>query len=304
MKKEVQEYLNLKKEEIVVDATLGLGGHCLDIAEKIGQKGRVVAFDQDERNLKEAKKRLALYSDRIDFIHDNFRHLKQRVKQLKIKEVDAVLFDLGLSSPHVDDPQRGFSFSKEGKLDMRFDPRQSLSAYDVVNHYSQEELARVLYEYGEERQSRKIARKICERRKNEPFELTTDLAEFLEQIMPKKRSKSSSKSHPATKLFQAIRIEVNDELNVLEDALDQAWEILKPGGKIVVISYHSLEDRIVKNFFKKLLKPEVSQEESIYRSYGDPLVEALTKKPVTPSEKELEENPRSRSAKLRAYKKL
>lgn len=304
LKEEVKEYLRLRKGEVVVDATLGLGGHAREVISAVGEKGRLIAFEQDERNLKEAKKRLKNFEKQIIYIHDNFRYLKTRIAGLKVGRIDAILFDLGLSSPHVDEGDRGFSFLKEGPLDMRFDPRQKLTAEIVVNTYKEQELAKVIYEYGEERLSRMIARKICERRKTAPFGTTTELAEFMHSIMPFK-GKAYKKVHPATKVFQALRIEVNDELNALEEALQQATEMLKIGGRIAVISYHSLEDRIVKHFFRELESPEITdQHESLYRTHGDPIFKSLTKKPVIPADKEVENNPRSRSAKLRVYEKV
>lgn len=304
LKNDVQKYLNLRGGEVVVDATLGLGGHSKDILESIGESGRLIAFEQDERNLEEAKKRLESYKKQIDYIYDNFRHLKSRITGLEIKQIDAILFDLGLSSPHVDDASRGFSFSKEGPLDMRFDSQGELTAEKVVNTYSEEALTKIFFEYGEEKMSRKVAREICFRRSDKKFSTTTGFAEFLEAILPRKRSKRASKTHPATKIFQALRIEVNDELNALKEALEQSVEVLKVGGRVVVISYHSLEDRIVKKFFKGLEKPPATKEQSIYQTFGDPIVKKLTKKPVIPTDQEIEENPRSRSAKLRVYEKL
>jgi 16S rRNA (cytosine1402-N4)-methyltransferase len=298
LQKESIEYLDLKEGERVVDATLGLGGHAKKIVEKIGEKGHLFAFEQDERNLIEAKKRLKDYEKQITYIHDNFRYLKTRITG----KIDAILFDLGLSSPHVDEADRGFSFQKEGPLDMRFDQRNDLTAAKVINEYSEEELVRIFFEYGEERMSRRIARMILERRKERKFETTTDLAEFLEGNLPKKRG---MKNHSATKVFQALRIEVNDELSVLKEVLEQAIEVLEKGGRIVVISYHSLEDRIVKRFFKELEKPEEKDpEKRIYQNFSDPIVKKITRKPVIPSEAEIELNPRARSAKLRAYEKL
>lgn len=294
LKGEVQRYLNLNSGDTVLDATLGLGGHALDILKKIGKRGKLYAIEQDLRNLQEAKKRLKSFESQIVYIHDNFRYLKSRVTE----EVDAILFDLGLSSAHVDEASRGFSFLKDGPLDMRFDQRQELTAQVVLNTYSEHDLADIFWNYGEERMSKKASRLIVERRSKKLFESTVELANFLEQILPRQHAK---KVHPATKIFQALRIEVNDELNALKEALDQAMHVLKIGGRIVIISYHSLEDRIVKQFFKALLQPKI---ESIYSTYGEPFVAALTKKPVIPTEIEISTNPRSRSAKLRAYKKI
>ncbi|MFH1284303.1 MAG: 16S rRNA (cytosine(1402)-N(4))-methyltransferase RsmH [Candidatus Peregrinibacteria bacterium] len=300
LKDVVQKYLDVRRGEVVLDATLGLGGHSLEILKSLGKKGKLIAFEQDERNLQEAKKRLKAFEKQIIYIHDNFRYLKNRITGEGIKSVDKIFFDLGLSSPHVDDPERGFSFMKEGPLDMRFDRRSDLTASDVVNTYSEEELARIFYDYGEERFAKKIVRGICGRRKEKAFETTTDLAGFIESIIPKR----GHKLHPATKIFQALRIEVNDEINALKKALEQAASVLKTGGRIVVISYHSLEDRVVKQFFKKLISPPATQSEAIYRNFGEPFFEAITKKPVVPTEEEIMKNPRSRSAKLRAYTKL
>ena len=304
LKEPVKKYLELKGGEIVVDTTLGLGGHALEEVKAVGKNGKLIAFEQDERNLKEAKKRLKKFEKQIIYIHDNFRYLKNRITGCGVKEVDAIFFDLGLSSPHVDDPERGFSFMKEGPLDMRFDPRQKLTAAEVLNTYKESDLANVFYDYGEEGLSRMIARKICERRKTVPFLTTTEFAEFMFSIMPFKKGKAK-KVHPATKVFQALRIEVNDELNALKESLRESTQMLKKGGRIVVISYHSLEDRIVKHFFRELENPPVKDlQESLYRVHGEPIFEGLTKKPVVPTDEEIAENPRSRSAKLRAYRKL
>ncbi|MDA1060310.1 MAG: 16S rRNA (cytosine(1402)-N(4))-methyltransferase RsmH [bacterium] len=299
LKEEVDKFLDLS--DLVVDATLGLGGHSLDILKKIGKSGVLYAFDQDERNLEEAKTRLKEYEKQIVYLKDNFRYLKTRICEASASEqsiVTAILFDLGLASTHVDTADRGFSFNLDGPLDMRFDPNSDLTAAQILNTYDEDALADIFFKYGEEPMSRRVARRICEERKTAPFDSTVRFREFLEEILPKKRTQ---KSHPATKIFQALRIEVNDELNALKEALAQAFEILKVGGRIVVISYHSLEDRIVKQFFKELLQPP---GDGIYSNHGEPQVEALTKKPVTPSEREISSNPRSRSAKLRAYRKL
>lgn len=301
LRNDVQKYLDLQSGEKVIDATLGLGGHARDILEKVGKDGVLIAFEQDERNLSEAKVRLKSYESQIVYFHDNFRYLKTRVTG----QVDAILFDLGLSSPHVDDETRGFSFKNDGPLDMRFDDRESLTAAVVVNTYPEEKLMKIFFEYGEEKFSRKIAGRICERRKSKPFESTVEFADFVASIPGLAVPGKKFKRHPATQVFQALRIEVNDELNVLKEALEASMELLKVGGRIVIISYHSLEDRIVKQFFKDLEHPKVSDPNAaIYRNFDEPIVEALSKKPVIPSESEIDENPRSRSAKLRAYKKL
>lgn len=319
MREEVKEFLALEGGEVVVDGTLGLGGHASDVLEtlrraekKVGSgAGVLIGFDQDERNLKVAKKRMIeRFGDleikqKTRFVHDNFCHLKIRITEEGFPKVDRILLDLGLSSPHVDEAERGFSFMQNGPLDMRFDQRSSLTASEVVNTYSEQDLTDIFYRYGEERLAKKISRLIVERRKEQEFCTTEELRDFLEDVYPKSRGKFGKKSHPATKIFQALRIEVNNELNVLEEVLEQAADVLKTGGRIVVISYHSLEDRIVKQFFKKLERPEVTDpEKKIYQNFEDPIFSSLTKKPVIPDQKEIDENPRSRSAKLRAYEKV
>lgn len=303
LREEVKHYLDIQSGEVVVDGTLGLGGHALDILRHVGKKGKLLAFEQDERNLAEAQKRLADFESQIVYFQDNFCHLKTRITGVGIVEVDAVLLDLGLSSPHVDDPERGFAFRKEGPLDMRFNLQEPLTAAIILNTYSEEDLADIFWKYGEERLSKKIARMICNRRKDKVFESTLDLAAVIERAYPPRFTKVD-RGHPAAKIFQALRIAVNDELTVLEEVLQQAYDLLGSGGRMVVISYHSLEDRIVKQFMKALERPAPTAEESVYSNYGKPLIKSLTSKPVIPTDKEIELNPRSRSAKLRAYEKI
>lgn len=302
LKDDVCKLLNLKGGEVVVDATLGLGGHSLALLEKIGAKGMLIGFDQDEVNLEEAKRRLKK-AENVVFIHDNFRSLKNRIQELKKDgKVDAILFDLGISSPHVDEAERGFSFSKEGPLDMRYSKTQKLTAWDIVNSYKEKDLADLIYLYGDERFSRRIAKRICEDRKEKKFETTKELAEAIARLFPKK---FALKIHPATKTFQALRIAVNDELNALKEALDGSIDILRSGGRIAVISYHSLEDRIVKHFFKELARDCVCPMEVMQCvCRGKSVIELVTKKPVVPSDEEVNANPRARSAKLRVAIKL
>jgi len=302
LKEESISLMNLEEGMSIVDATLGLGGHSQLIVERIGESGHLYAFEQDERNLKEAKERLKKHENQITYFHQNFRHLKTSITGVGIHQVDAILFDLGLSSPHVDEADRGFSFLKEGPLDMRYDQRGKVTAETVINTHREEDLMKVFYQYGEEPYAKLISRKICEHRKDHPFKSTLDLALFIDDMVP---AKKKQKIHPATKVFQALRIEVNNELDVLKEALAQSMKILKVGGRIVIISYHSLEDTIVKHFFKDLERPEEKDPEKlIYQVTADPIVKAVTKKPVVPSDQEVKENPRSRSAKLRAYEKL
>ena len=313
---ETLDLLNLEANTQIIDGTLGLGGHSLEILKKLGPKGKILAFDQDERNLKVAKERLKKYEKQVIFAHDNFENLLKQAKKHQFKP-DAILLDLGLSSPHIEDPERGFSFMKDGPLDMRFDKRQELTAYQVINSTPEKELADIIYQYGEERQSRKIARRIVEARKRKKIETTTELAEIIEG----KRKAGSGKRkelttyrlpptarkgiHPATLTFQALRIYVNRELEVLEKVLEDSLSLLQPGGRLVVISYHSLEDRIVKNFFKHQTKNCICPKElPICQCNFKKTLYILTRKPIIPNRVEVSENPRSRSAKLRAAERL
>jgi len=305
LSKEVEQLLDVGSDDFVVDCTLGYGGHSLDILEKMTGKGKLIAFDQDERNLKLAKERLKDFDEKIVYINDNFRYLKTRINGLGIEKVDKFLFDLGLSSMHVDDPLRGFSFLNDGPLDMRFNVNDEKTAFDVINSYSEQNLFEIFRDYGEERFAYKYARMIVSQRNVKKFETTKELADFIEMHAPwPKNSSKKSKKHPATQVFQAIRIEVNDELNALKDALKDAFELLSVSGRIVVITFHSLEDRIVKQFFKNLAFPKAEGDESVYSNFSNPKVNLLTKKPIIPSEEEILINPRSRSAKLRAIEKI
>ena len=250
---EVCEYLDLSKKKNVIDATLGLGGHARAILEKLPKTGKLIGFDADPEHIKIAKKNLKAFEDRVLLVNSNFADMTVELGKTRIKAIDAVLFDLGMASPHVDNPEKGFSFLREGPLDMRYNPAQNVTAADVVNKYSERELIRIFKEYGEEKKARKIAQEIVKTRKRKPFKTTTQLADFIE-----KHLKRQGRIHPATRIFQALRIEVNQELDVLVSALQQALNLVKPGGRIAVISYHSLEDRIVKHFFKHLaLDPNI-----------------------------------------------
>ncbi|HAU40152.1 MAG: hypothetical protein UV80_C0003G0015 [Candidatus Peregrinibacteria bacterium GW2011_GWF2_43_17] len=301
LKEEVLELLGLKKGYKVIDATLGLGGHSEEILKAIGETGHLYAFEQDERNLKVAQERLGPYQNQITYFHTNFVSLKTCLMDHGVSSVDAVLFDLGLSSPHVDNPERGFSFKKSGPLDMRYDQRQRLAASEIVNSWSENDLVEIFSKYGEERASKKVAREIISRRKEKPFDDTLELATFIGLV---KRG-IPEKKDPATNVFQAIRIAVNDEIAVLTDALNQAFEVLVSGGRMAVISYHSLEDRITKNIFRDYSKDiEDPNEPFINKILRLKMGMLITKKPVSPSDKEILENPRSRSAKLRVIEKL
>lgn len=298
---EVIFYLDLRKGERVVDATLGLGGHCGLIAKKVGDKGKIFAFEQDERNLERAKIRLHHFSDFITFFHTNFAHMREALAEKQVDEIDAALFDLGISSIHLDEAGRGFSFRFDGPLDMRMDQRQELTAFEIVNRFSEKAIADIIYQYGEERQSRRIAAAIIQSRKKNSIKTTTELAEIIARV--KKFDRKGI--HPATQTFQALRIYVNSELEVLKEGLQAAFDLLNDGGRMAVISFHSLEDRIVKNFFREkaakcVCGPEVMRCECGKSVDG----EILTKRPITAGEEEKAENPRSRSAKLRVLKKI
>ncbi len=296
---ETLDLLNLEANKHVIDGTLGLGGHSLEILKKLGPKGKLMAFDQDERNLIEAKKRLEKYNEQIIFVHDNFEHLAEQAKKHKFQP-EAIFLDLGLSSPHIDDPERGFSFQKEGPLDMRFDKRQRLTAEIVINSTSEKDLADIIFHYGEERKSRLIARVIVQARKESPIKTTTQLAEVIGKAI-----KSKGRIHPATQTFQALRIFVNRELEVLEKVLEDALGLLKKGGRLVVISYHSLEDRIVKNYFRDQTRNCICPKElPICQCNFQKKLYILTRKPIIPDGIEVSHNPRSRSAKLRAAERL
>ncbi|MBU0705921.1 16S rRNA (cytosine(1402)-N(4))-methyltransferase RsmH [Patescibacteria group bacterium] len=302
---ETLDLLNLKANKHVIDATLGLGGHSLEILKRIGPRGKLMAFDQDERNLKEAKKRLKKYEKQITFVHSNFEHLAEFVSKYRFQP-DAILFDLGLSSPHIEDPERGFSFMKEGPLDMRYDLRQKLTAEIVVNSYSEKDLADILFYYGEERRSRVIAKRIVHARKNKRITSTLQLVRVIgSTIKTKQKPARRGGIHPATLTFQALRIYVNRELEVLEKTLEQALKLLKKGGRLVVISYHSLEDRIVKNFFRDQTRNCICPKElPMCQCQFEKKLYILTRKPIIPSGIEVSQNPRSRSAKLRGAERL
>ncbi len=296
---ETLDLLNLEANKHVIDGTLGLGGHSLEILKKLGPKGKLMAFDQDERNIKEAKKRLKKYGKQVLFIHSNFENLAEVASKHHFQP-DAILLDLGLSSPHIDDPKRGFSFQKEGPLDMRFDKRQKLTAEIVVNSYKEKDLADIIFHYGEERKSRLIARVIVQARKASPIKTTTQLADVIGKVI-----RSKGRIHPATKTFQALRIFVNRELDVLEKVLKQSLKLLKKGGRLVVISYHSLEDRIVKNYFRDQTRNCICPKElPICQCNFQKKLYILTRKPIIPDGIEVSHNPRSRSAKLRGAERL
>ena len=294
---EAVEGLNIKEDGIYVDCTLGGAGHSLEILKKL-TTGKLYAFDQDNVALENAKIKLSEYADKVVFIKSNFENLKEKLAEQNVYEVDGVLYDLGVSSPQLDTPERGFSYNYDTRLDMRMDTDASISAYEVVNEYSYHDLVRIFYRYGEEKFSKQIARNIEKKRELAPIETTFQLVDIIKESIP--AAKRRTGGHPAKRVFQAIRIAVNNELSVLESSLEQAIDIVKVGGRISVITFHSLEDRICKQIFNSYAKNKdipknlpVLPEESLSK------LKLITRKPICPSEKELEENNRSRSAKLR-----
>ena len=296
------EGLDIKPNGIYVDGTLGGAGHSSQIVKHL-TSGRLIGIDRDTNALKAAGERLAPYGDRVTLVHSNFCEMAQALQDLGISGVDGILLDLGVSSPQLDDAQRGFSYMADVPLDMRMNPQDSLSAYDVVNTWSQEELKRILFDYGEERYAPRIAGAICKYRENKPIETTLELVDVIRSAMPAQALRE--KQHPAKRSFQAIRIAVNDELSSVEKAMEAAIPLLNPGGRLAVITFHSLEDRIVKNAMAAGAKGCTCPPEFPVCVCGKkPLVKLITRKPITATQEELEVNPRSRSAKLRVCEKL
>lgn len=293
--------LNLKEDSVIVDCTLGYGGHSSKILSKV-KKGFLFAFDQDSEAIRHSTNRLNEIGTNFTIIKSNFAYLKEKLNELDIHKVDGVLFDLGVSSPQLDEKERGFSYHEDAKLDMRMDKDNQLSAYEVVNNYSKEELSRIFYKYGEDKFANNIAKKIVEYRENKKIETTLELVEIIKTAVPMKFRKDK---HPARQIFQAIRIEVNKELDVIEPALEQALSILNIGGRVAVITFHSLEDRIVKNYFKEVTK--IDEKVKGLPNIPDeflPDFKLVCNKAIEPSKEELENNPRARSAKLRVIERI
>lgn len=292
--------LKIKPDGIYVDGTLGGAGHSLEIVKKLSSKGRLIGIDRDEDALKAAKEKLKEFKN-VTYIHDNHDNIKEILKKLNIDKVDGILLDLGVSSYQLDEKERGFSYLGENELDMRMDRSQELTAKDVVNNYKEEKLAKIIYDYGEERYSRRIARTICEKREEKPIETTKELVEIIENSIPKSKQNDG---HPAKRTFQAIRIEVNNEIKPLYDTITNCIDCLNPGGRLCVITFHSLEDRCVKFAFQDAIGKCTCPPDLPYcvcgaKSKG----RIVTKKITVASKKEKEENPRSKSAKLRIFEK-
>lgn len=296
------EGLNIKPDGIYVDGTLGGAGHSSHILEKLSPNGRLIGIDRDEDALKAAKEKLAKYKN-VTYYHGNHDDIKEILETLNIEKVDGILLDLGVSSYQLDERNRGFSYLGENILDMRMDKTQEIDAKYIINKYSEENLANIIYEYGEEKFSRQIARNICLKRKEQEITTTKQLVEIIESSIPAKfRNKDS---HPAKRTFQAIRIEVNNEIKPLYQTIINSIDCLKPGGRLSVITFHSLEDRAVKNAYIDAMGKCICPPGLPYCACGAiKKGKIITKKPILPTQKEMEENPRSKSAKLRIIEKI
>ena len=301
---ETIDMLDVKPDGIYVDATLGGAGHSEYLLSKLSEKGHLYAFDQDQNAIDNAQKRLAPYIEKgmVTFIKDNFRHLQARLQEAGVQEIDGICYDLGVSSPQLDQRERGFSYKKDAPLDMRMNQEASLTAYEVVNRYDYHDLVRIFFKYGEDKFSKQIARKIEQARQVKPIETTTELAEIIKSAKPTKELKK--KGHPAKQIFQAIRIEVNDELGAADESIQQAMDMLALNGRISVITFHSLEDRLTKQLFKEVSTVKVPKGLPFIPDELKPKMELVSRKPILPSKEELEANNRSHSAKLRVARKI
>ncbi len=300
---ETIENLNIKPDGIYVDGTLGGGGHSYQIAKRLSGKGRLIGIDQDEDAIRAASERLNEFQDKVTIIRSNYANMKEELQKIGVEKVDGIVLDLGVSSFQLDTPERGFTYRDENApLDMRMDNRQTLTAKDIVNEYSEMELYRIIRDYGEDKFAKNIAKHIVKAREKKPIETTGDLTEIIRESIPMKMQVTSG--HPAKRTFQAIRIELNHELDVLQNNLDTMIEMLNPGGRICIITFHSLEDRIVKVNFKRNENPCTCPSDFPVCVCGAVSKgKVVTRKPILPSEKELEENKRSKSAKLRVFER-
>lgn len=297
------EALNIRDGYTYVDCTTGGGGHSLEIAKRLGEGSRLICFDRDKDAIRAAKERLKDYIDKVTFVNENFSELDRVIKEFGITNLGGVLADLGCSSYQFDTPERGFSYMHDATLDMRMDVDSPLSAYNIVNEYSEAALRKIIYDYGEERFAPRIASAICKERAINPITTTHQLADIIKGAIP--ASARADGPHPAKRTFQAIRIEVNGELDVIGPLIDSAIAHLVPTGRLAVISFHSLEDRPVKQSFKsKLGRCTCPKDFPVCVCGNKNIIKEITKKPILPSEEELENNPRSRSAKLRVAEKL
>lgn len=296
------ENLNIKPDGIYVDGTMGGAGHSLEIVKKLSEKGMLIGIDRDEEALAVAKERLKEFNN-VKYVHDNHDNIDEIIKNLNIKGVDGILLDLGVSSYQIDEKTRGFTYMDDGPLDMRMDKSQKLTAEYIVNNYKEQDLARIIFEYGEEKFSRKIARNICEYRKNKKIETTGELVKIIEKSIPGKFREKNS--HPAKRTFQSIRIEVNNEIEPLYNTIKNSITALNTKGRLCVITFHSLEDRMVKKAYVDAEGKCTCPKDLPYCVCGNvSLGKIITKKPILPTEKEMQENSRSRSAKLRVFEKI
>jgi len=301
--KETVDGLNIRPDGIYVDCTLGGAGHSEYLVSQLSDEGRLICFDQDLSAIDNAKVRLAPYIDRVTFVHSNFRYLKEQLENLGISKVDGVLYDLGVSSPQLDNAERGFSYHQDAPLDMRMDTTAELTAFHVVNEWEYNDLVRIFYRYGEEKFSKQIARKIEEARKKKPIQTTGELVELIKEGIPAAARRKGG--HPAKRVFQAIRIAVNDELGATEESLQQAIEVIRVGGRVSVITFHSLEDRLCKTIFKEASSlPELPPGLPVIPKELTPAIKLVTRKPILPTDEELATNNRARSAKLRIIERI
>lgn len=299
---ETIEGLNIKEDGIYVDCTLGGGGHSSEILKRL-TTGHLYCFDQDQNAIKAASERLSAISDRFTIIYSNFKNIKQELNDRGIYKVDGIVFDLGVSSPQFDDGERGFSYNYDARLDMRMDQSQPLSAYEVVNEYSFNELVEIFYKYSEEKFSKQIARLIERKRAEKPIETTFELVEIIKAAIPVSARRKGG--HPAKRCFQALRIAVNDELNVFDTALNDSLELLNEEGRIAVITFHSLEDKICKYTFNKVSKlPDLPYGLPVIPEEMKPKFRLVSRKPIVASQEELDDNHRSHSAKLRIIERV
>ena len=303
MLNECIESLEIKPDGVYVDGTLGMGGHSLEIAKRLGPGGRLISIDRDQRAIERAGKRLGDYMDRVTLVHGNFRDLGAIMDAQGVEKADGMLFDLGVSSPQLDETERGFSYMTDAPLDMRMDESEPVTARTIVNTWPEERLKRILYDFGEERFAPRIAAAIVRERQKAEIETTLQLVEIIRGAMPGHALRE--KQHPAKRSFQAIRIAVNDELEAVSEMLSTAMDRLAPGGVLAVISFHSLEDRLVKNAVAAREKGCTCPRDFPVCTCGFvQTMQSVTRKPILPSERELEENPRSRSAKLRVARRI
>ena len=299
---ETVDGLNVRPDGTYVDATLGGGGHAFEVCSRLGDKGRFIGIDQDADAIRAASERLAGFGEKVTIIRSNYRDMKPRLREIGVDKVDGIVLDLGVSSYQLDTAERGFSYRADAPLDMRMDQRQKMTARDIVNGYSEAELYRVIRDYGEDRFAKNIAKHIVAERAKGPVETTGQLNEIIRHAIPMKIQKTSG--HPSKRTFQAIRIELNHELDVLRDSLDDMIDMLSPGGRICIITFHSLEDRIVKSAFRKNENPCTCPSHFPVCVCGKiSKGKVVTRKPILPSEEEMESNSRSKSAKLRIFER-